>query len=718
MKHLPLVFLCLLTNALSISAQEVIHHYETIIRAENSWRYFVGQSAPPSDWMTNEFNDAAWPIGPGGFGYGDDDDGTIIAETMSVFLRRDFEVADPDDFPIVILHADYDDGFVAYLNGEEIARANLGLTGTSVAYNQSADDFREAVLYQGGTPDAFMIEPSKLKAGTNTLAIQVNNENINSSDLSAAFFLSVGTPKTTYTYDVTPDWFTTPITDSHLPILSFNTLGQTIVNESRIKARFGIIDNGPNLINKLDDPFNDYDGWASIEIRGASSLMFPKKNYGFETQEENGDNRNESLLGMPKENDWILHGPYSDKSLMRNVLTFDFARKLGRYVTRTRYCALFINEEYRGVYVLMEKIKRDKNRVDIATLKPEDTSGDELTGGYIFQMDRDDPSTGIDGWASSYPPNSFFAYKDPSKDELNALQRNYLRTYVTEFENLMAGTNYIDTYDQYIDVDSYVDYWISTEISKHIDAYRLSFFMQKHKDSNGGKIHFGPLWDFNLAYGNFDFACDPGPEGWAYEFASSCGSPLAFWTEKLTSIPAVADAITCRWRSLRQDVYRTENFLAYIDSVQTYLGPEVNRNFERWKVLGNYVWPNAFVGDSYQAEIDFLKNWIEQRLSWMDDNMIGSCPVSSTSEIQNLSIKVFPNPFRETLFFQFDRSMPSDSQVRLFNVTGQLLFEKSIPKGSSSFTLAHLNMPEGLYIYQLTSESQAILFTGRIIKKE
>jgi hypothetical protein len=135
-------------------------------------------------------------------------------------------------------------------------------------------------------------------------------------------------------------------------------------------------------------------------------------------------------------------------------------------------------------------------------------------------------------------------------------------------------------------------------------------------------------------------------------------------------------------------------------------------------VLGNYVWPNAFVGDSYQAEIDFLKDWIVQRLSWMDENMIGNCPVSTTSEIQDLSIKVFPNPFHETLFFQFDRAIPGDSQLRLFNVTGQLLFEKSIPKGSSSFTLADLNMPEGLYIYQLTSESQAILFTGRIIKKE
>jgi hypothetical protein len=174
---------------------------------------------------------------------------------------------------------------------------------------------------------------------------------------------------------------TAAFSSSNLPLILINTDGQSIKDEERIPAHMGIINNPNGQRNFLTDRYTDYDGRISIELRGSSSTMYDKKSYGFETQDADGENNNVSLLGMPEENDWVLYGPYSDKTLLRNTLPFYIARELGQYASRTAYCELFINDEYLGLYVLMEKVKRDKNRVDIARLKPDDIAGDELTGG-------------------------------------------------------------------------------------------------------------------------------------------------------------------------------------------------------------------------------------------------------------------------------------------------------------------------------------------------
>jgi len=177
-------------------------------------------------------------------------------------------------------------------------------------------------------------------------------------------------------------------TSSNLPIVVINTIGQTIIDDPRIVCDMGIIDNGFGFINSINDPFNNYNGKISIEYRGSQSQSFPKKSYALETQDSIGNNNNVSLLGMPVENDWILYAPYSDKSLMRNFLTFDLGRKMGNYSPRTVYCELVVNGDYKGIYILMEKIKRDNDRVDIAKLDTNDLAGDSLTGGYIIKVDK------------------------------------------------------------------------------------------------------------------------------------------------------------------------------------------------------------------------------------------------------------------------------------------------------------------------------------------
>ena len=175
-------------------------------------------------------------------------------------------------------------------------------------------------------------------------------------------------------------------------------------------------------LNAVADPATDYDGWISIEWRGSTSQGFPKKQYGLETQDEQGENNNVSLLGMPAENDWILNAPYSDKSLVRNVLAYDLANALGQYAPRTRFCELFLNDAYQGVYVLIEKIKRDKNRVDLIEMGPGDNSGDALTGGYIFKIDKFTGSGGA-GWDSSVEPpqnvSPYFQYEYPDPTDIS-----------------------------------------------------------------------------------------------------------------------------------------------------------------------------------------------------------------------------------------------------------------------------------------------------------
>lgn len=173
---------------------------------------------------------------------------------------------------------------------------------------------------------------------------------------------------------------------SHLPILIINTGDADIQDDPKIAVRMGIIDN-PLGINHLSDPFNGYDGKVGIEFRGNSTQDFDKRSYSIELWDENGQDQDASLLGMPAEEDWVLYGSPIDKTHIRNVLSFDLWRKMGYWASRTRYCEVVLDGAYQGIYVLMEKIKRDAMRLDIAKLTDKDLAGDDLTGGYIIRMD-------------------------------------------------------------------------------------------------------------------------------------------------------------------------------------------------------------------------------------------------------------------------------------------------------------------------------------------
>ena len=168
-------------------------HWETAISANDQWYYLIPENEPPSNWNDLEFTDSSWSIGPGGFGYGDNDDGTVISQTISVYLRKNFIVHNLSDLSRLILHADYDDGFIAYLNGMELARSeNLGNQGTFVSYDQTTNNNHEALLYLGDYPDEYFIDSTQLHSlihgGENVLAVQVHNVGISSSDMSSSSY--------------------------------------------------------------------------------------------------------------------------------------------------------------------------------------------------------------------------------------------------------------------------------------------------------------------------------------------------------------------------------------------------------------------------------------------------------------------------------------------------------------------------------------------------
>ncbi|MEM6805085.1 MAG: CotH kinase family protein, partial [Bacteroidota bacterium] len=589
------------------------------------------------------------------------------------------------------------------------------------AYDDIPATDHEAGLYQGGLPEAFPIETERFDQlaveGENTLAIQIHNRFITSSDLSSNFFLSLGINDASREYEDTPDWFFEPFvfTSTNLPLIRINTFGGPIVDEPKTAANMQIVDNGGGALNFLDDPATDYNGRISIEIRGASSQLFDKKNYGFETQLANGENNNVSLLGLPEENDWILHGPYTDKSLIRNALTFQIGRDMMDYASRTVFCDLVINGDYRGVYLLMEKIKRDNNRVDIARLRPEDIAGDELTGGYIVQIDRDDPNTEEDGWYSPYGNNPFYAYHSPSQNQLMPEQRRYIRNWITDFELAMVQATFARTYEDYIDVASFIDYFLINELAKHIDAFKLSFYMYKEKDSDGGKLHMGPIWDFNLGYGNFDFDCNPNANGWIYPCTSR-----AFWLQKILSIGAVQDRMYCRWRGLRQGSLSNANLMNRIDSMVGVLGPAVDANFSQFDILGEYIWPNNFVGDTHAEEIVFLKNWLTQRLSWMDANMFGDPTVDcnlilDTEDFEEslVGLKVYPNPFTDQITFSLENESFREGEIFVYDMFGNLINRFGL---KDLYNLNVAKLPVGMYFYEFR-KGQERLQQGKVLKQ-
>jgi hypothetical protein len=716
----------------SLTAQNV-DHWEMVVAANDTWNYFRGTAEPPANWTVREFQNDLWLSGTGGFGYADNDDGTTISPGPTVYLRINFTFIDTSNISWAILDVDYDDAFVAYLNGHEIARANIGTVGIQPPYTAYSFVDHEAQLYQGGIPERFFIHKDTLQKymfeGTNVLALQVHNANATSSDMSSNAFLSVGILNAGSTYRQVPAWFRDPEdSKSNLPLILIDTRGQNIKDELKITAGLKIIDNGSGQLNGIFDNPTDYDGEMGIELRGQSSQSFPKKGYGIELRNAAGADSSVSLLGMPEESDWVLSAPYSDKSMLRNAITYQLGRELGSWQPRFRFCEVYLNGSYNGVYMLIEKIKRGADRVDINKLKPDEISGDNLTGGYIVKVDKIE-DLASDEYFYSHPsisyPNAFdyaFTYVTPKYDEIVTEQKSYIQNYIQTLQDALNGSSFKDTvngFRKYMDLNSFVDFQIINELANNVDGYRFSTFFYKQKDSDGGKLFAGPLWDFDLCYGNVDYdASNLATDQWLYTRYGTNGNWSMHWWFRLMEDPDYNHAFSNRWKALRAGPFNTDSIMADLDTHIQYLGEAINRNFTRWPILGVYVWPNYFVGTTYQEEIDYLKTWITSRLEWMDGNVsLSSSEFASIYKEYNVS--VFPNPVKDQLNISLTTKDVSRIDCEITNLLGQTVFTSAyspVSEGEQAFRFEIPNVASGYYILKLTQKQKVIGVQKLLIK--
>ena len=715
----------------SISAQL---HWESMVLESNTWRYLAATSAPPATWYQNSFVDTGWSSGIGGLGYGDNDDATVVTACNSLYLRTQVTVSDVSVIKDLVLDIDYDDAFILYINGVECARST-NVTGTFPAYNTTLTTDHEAKMYSGGSPERFALKTSSLVTGVNTFAIQILNQGITSSDLSARIFVQANINSSATLFHPTPSWFSEPISfeTSNLPLIFINTNSQTIIQNSKIMANMKVLNNLSG-VNNIKDSVFEYNGKVGIEIRGNSSATFPKKSYSVETRNADSTNLNVSLLGLGKENDWVFHGPYPDKTLMRNVLAYNLGNRTGRWSPKTHFFELYMNGVYSGVYALVEKIKNNKNRLNLAKLSATDTIGDGLTGGYILKLDRPESTDmeGKDYWISPYrapttlQQREFFLHVDPDGTDIKPAQRTYIKNYITNFENALYSTSYTDRvkgYYSYVDINSFVDYYILTELSRNLDGYRISTFMYKDKDSKGGKLTMGPFWDYDISFGNADFFSAGNTSGWVVEGMGNADAyAMPFWWQKLRLDPLFNSLLKRRWNVVKNNFVNTTYLNNLIDSCAYDLRTAQKRNFQTWNILNTYVWPNNYVGGTYENELIYMKNWLKDRITWMDGQIQPIVDVIlAVPELKTISIEVqaYPNPFIDNVNFKCWLPMGAEVEISIFDVFGKQVLQHKARLGEG-INLVPLKInstayPAGVFVYQVKLDGK-IQTSGKLVR--
>lgn len=513
------------------------------------------------------------------------------------------------------------------------------------------------------------------------------------------------------------------IDSTKLPIVQIFTNGQTIENEPKISANLQIRHKGNGGWNRPTDPPNAYNGFIGIEIRGSFSASLPQKPYGFETRTETGANLDSALLGMPKENDWILLSTYNDKTFVRNSLASNIFQQMGHYAPRSRFCEVLLNQNYKGIYLLMEKIKRDTKRVNLAKLDTNENTGDDVTGGYIIKVDYHDASN---SWLSSFHPvdhpsfNVYFVFHQPDAFTISGPQKQYIATYLNSLETALYSSTFshpTQGYRAFLDVPSFIDYFLVNELSRNNDGFKKSYYFHKDKASNGGLLRSGPVWDFDWAWKNINecsiFSATNG-SGWAYK-VNNCNpdNNSPGWAVRLLQDSTFANQLHCRYAQLRTSILDTLNLFHYLDSVQVLVNEAQERHYRKWPILGINV-GTPEVGSqplTYAGEITKLKSWIKKRLVWLDANMPGHCIQTLQNGIVHPGqLSLYPNPTNQTLWIESDLEI---KRLDWYSATGKAVRSETPHLKSVRFDLADL--PQGIYHLQCRLEN-GLVVNRRMVK--
>ena len=517
-----------------------------------------------------------------------------------------------------------------------------------------------AIYNPASPPAAFTV------TATSTLRSRVYTPNMLPGPVSSRTLLLLDSTLTNYNGSG-------QVFNSHLPVIVLESFGNPVdsyTDAANRPYRFTyavVIDKDPiSGRASLTAPVVDFQGRGGTHVRGSSSAGFAQKQYAWEMWDNAGNDKDASVLGMPAESDWIIYAPYNDKVLSRNNLMYTRMRQLtggDGFGMRTRFCEVFFNQEagqpisasdYRGVFVLMEKIKIGKDRVDVEKLNALTTDATAITGGYIMKHDR----VNVGDTVITTPGGVQIGSVDP--DSWNTAQNSYLTTYFSAFETALNGANFGDPvlgYQAHIDRDTFIYNQWFVEIAKQIDGYRLSQFFWKDR---GGKLKNGPIWDYNLSLGNANYLLGDIPTGWYYP---QLGGADYAWYPRLHQHTTGADPYALRhwdlYWELRRGLFATANVLGEIDAEASALldgsstsvsnsmaalpplqENSVMRHYRKWPVLGTYLWPNAGgdpggaatitprpwqVNTTFQLEVDWMKNWLTQRLTWIDNqNLAGT----------------------------------------------------------------------------------------------
>lgn len=401
--------------------------------------------------------------------------------------------------------------------------------------------------------------------------------------------------------------------NTHLPIISIDTNNQSIPGEERsgatILANLKIFDDETKNNYLIDTP--KVESLAQIKYRGRSSMEFDKKGYNIHLVDDDGNENKQEIMGMSKHDEWVLHGPFLDKTLIRNYLFYNLSGEIMEYAPNCRFCEMFVDGKYQGIYLMVEKITVDKERINIKKYNDGD-----FASSYIIRLDTGDsnPSRNIETFGEyTYTISNRLKINIEYPKNSNSIEKtkDYIEKDFSKFEKMLNSFDH-SNYEQYIDTDSFVDYFLINEFSKNYDAGNLSTYL--YKDLRG-KLKLC-VWDFNNSCDNFQDQSLKDNELYLRRNK---------WFEMLFRDEEFTDAIIKRYYELRKEYINEEYLNKKIDDTIKYLGDAIERNFEVWGYTfdENYTLlePKERNLHSYDEAVEQLKTFLNERIVFMDKNI-------------------------------------------------------------------------------------------------
>lgn len=477
---------------------------------------------------------------------------------------------------------------------------------------------------------------AQLEAGNVRYRVHQHKEET-ASESSDALSCITKTEVSGFQYD--PDVVDISKLESHLPLIVLETSevipGELYYREgyensiptmasdgnSYVVGTMKVYDNDKELnrISQIPDLIES----VKLHVRGNSSRWFDKQSYSVKVIDSAGENKNIGLLGMEKNHDWVLHGPFLDKTLIRNYMAMNIAGELMDYAPDVRFCEVVRNGEYQGLYVMMETVSRGKGRIDIE--KPNTLRN---VTGYIFELNNDSemfPVTAMDNftkYVSILRKSAFFDIVYPGKTQLTPELKDYIERDVSSFEKALYSYDY-DSYQygfpRYADVDEFVDYYILMEVFlQHDTGNRSTYF---YKDVNG---LFKPcVWDFNNDLENISQINDD--DFGVRKFVMVQAPWFLMMSKEETFIQQVID----RYRELRKGILSDEYLKQYIQDTIDFLGNAVDRNYAVWGYsfdvnnvdIRNKLHPDERNPENFEEALDQMEEVLFGRLAWMDENI-------------------------------------------------------------------------------------------------